>query len=152
MYAGWNNTFRYKNIDLSINMRGAFDYQIINEARMYYENTKNSRMENRLSSVNDLVFGKQKLSTEIDPEFNSYYVEDGDYWKIDNVTLGYTLNNTGRYLQSVRVYGSVINALTISGYKGVNPEVNTSGLSPGHDNRNQYPSVRMFSLGVNIQF
>lgn len=95
-YAGWNNNFRYKNFDLSITMRGAFGFQIINGARMNYENVKNARMENRLKSVNDLVFGKHTLSPEVEPEFNSYYVEDGDYWKIDNITLGYSFGNIGK--------------------------------------------------------
>lgn len=152
IYAGWNNNLRFKNFDLSITMRGAFDYQIINEARMYYENPKNSRMENRLKSVNDLIFGKTSLSTEVDPEFNNYYVEDGDYWKIDNITLGYTLANVGKYIKSIRLYGSVLNALTITGYEGVDPEVSTSGLNPGYDNRDQYPSVRSFTFGVNVKF
>ena len=89
-YAGWNNTLRYKNFDLNVTMRGAFGFQIINGGRMNYENVKNSRFENRLKSVNDLVFGKHTLSPEVEPEFNSYYVEDGDYWKIDNITLGYS--------------------------------------------------------------
>ena len=56
-YAGWNNTLRYKNFDLNVTMRGAFGFQIINGGRMNYENVKNSRFENRLKSVNDLVFG-----------------------------------------------------------------------------------------------
>jgi TonB-linked SusC/RagA family outer membrane protein len=152
MYAGWNNNVRYKDFDLSITMRGAFDYQIINEARMYYENPKNSRKENRLTSVNDLIFGKATLSKEIDPNFNSYYVEDGDYWKIDNITLGYTLNKTGKYIQSIRFYGSVLNAATFTGYKGVDPEVDASGLAPGIDGRNQYPRVRSYTFGVNVKF
>lgn len=74
-YAGWNNTLRYKNFDLNVTMRGAFGFQIINGGRMNYENVKNSRFENRLKSVNDLVFGKHTLSSEVEPEFNSYYVE-----------------------------------------------------------------------------
>lgn len=118
-YAGWNNTLRYKNFDLNVTMRGAFGFQIINGGRMNYENVKNSRFENRLKSVNDLVFGKHTLSSEVEPEFNSYYVENGDYWKIDNITLGYSFGQVGKYIKSLRVYGSVLNALTITGYKGV---------------------------------
>lgn len=97
-YAGWNNTLRYKNFDLNVTMRGAFGFQIINGGRMNYENVKNSRFENRLKSVNDLVFGKHTLSPEVEPEFNSYYVEDGDYWKIDNITLGYSFGQVGKYI------------------------------------------------------
>ena len=151
-YAGWNNTLRFKNFDLNVTMRGAFGFQIINGGRMNYENVKNSRFENRLKSVNDLVFGKHTLSSEVEPEFNSYYVEDGDYWKIDNITLGYSFGQVGKYIKSLRVYGSVLNALTITGYKGIDPEVSTDGLTPGYDTRDRYPSVRSFTFGVNVKF
>lgn len=151
-YAGWNNTLRYKNFDLNVTMRGAFGFQIINGGRMNYENVKNSRFENRLKSVNDLVFGKHTLSAEVEPEFNSYYVEDGDYWKIDNITLGYSFGQVGKYIKSLRIYGSVLNALTITGYKGIDPEVSTDGLTPGYDTRDRYPSVRSFTFGVNVKF
>ena len=151
-YAGWNNTLRYKNFDLNVTMRGAFGFQIINGGRMNYENVKNSRFENRLKSVNDLVFGKHTLSPEVEPEFNSYYVEDGDYWKIDNITLGYSFGQVGKYIKSLRIYGSVLNAFTITGYKGIDPEVSTDGLTPGYDTRDRYPSVRSFTFGVNVKF
>ena len=151
-YAGWNNTLRYKNFDLNVTMRGAFGFQIINGGRMNYENVKNSRFENRLKSVNDLVFGKHTLSPEVEPEFNSYYVENGDYWKIDNITLGYSFGQVGKYIKSLRIYGSVLNALTITGYKGIDPEVSTDGLTPGYDTRDRYPSVRSFTFGVNVKF
>lgn len=151
-YAGWNNTLRYKNFDLNVTMRGAFGFQIINGGRMNYENVKNSRFENRLKSVNDLVFGKHTLSPEVEPEFNSYYVEDGDYWKIDNITLGYSFGQVGKYIKSLRIYGSVLNALTITGYKGIDPEVSTDGLTLGYDTRDRYPSVRSFTFGVNVKF
>lgn len=151
-YAGWNNSFRYKNFDLNITMRGAFDFQIINAARMNYENTKNSRSENRLKSVTDKVFGKTQLSKSVEPEFNSYYVENGDYWKIDNITLGYSFNKVSKYIKSLRIYGSVLNALTITGYDGIDPELGITGLTPGYDSRDRYPTVRSFTLGVGVKF
>ena len=152
-YAGWNNNLRYKNFDLSITMRGAFGFQILNGARMNYENVKNSRYENRLKSVNHNVFGKQKLNANVEPEYNSYYIEDGDYWKIDNITLGYTFENLRtKYIKSIRLYASVLNTLTITGYDGIDPEVNTSGLNPGYDTRDRYPTVRSFTFGLGIKF
>ncbi len=151
-YAGWNNSIQYKNFDLSITMRGAFGFQIINGARMNYENPKNSRYENRLQSVDRLVFGKAQLNKNVEPEFNSYYVENGDYWKIDNVTLGYTFQKLGKYIRSLRIYGSVLNTLTITGYEGIDPEVSTSGLTPGYDTRDRYPTVRSFTFGLNVKF
>ena len=69
-------------------MRGAFGFQILNYQRMYYENAKPEIQYNRLNSAFDKVYGKTQLKD--DQRYVSYYVEDGDYWKIDNVTLGYT--------------------------------------------------------------
>lgn len=151
-YAGWNNSLTYKNWDLNITMRGAFKYQILNFQRMYYENTSIMNY-NRMKSSEHKVFGKAVLNKEVPLEFNSYYVEDGDFWKIDNVTIGYTFPKTGtRYIKSLRLYGSCSNALTITGYKGIDPEVNRIGLDPGNDNRDKYPQTRTFTLGANITF
>lgn len=152
LYAGLNNNLRYKNFDLSVTMRGAFGYEILNCARMFYEN--NNRQDwNRLKSAADNVFGKKPLDPSVPGEFNSYYVEKGDHWKIDNITLGYTIPASGiKYVKSLRVYVSSLNTLIITGYKGTDPEVSRSGLNPGYDNRDQYPNIRSFTLGVNVNF
>lgn len=147
----WNNTFQYKDFDLSITMRGAFDFQILNFERMYLENTKTVQY-NRLKSAYDKVFGKAVLSTDMDLEYNSYYIENGDYWKIDNITLGYTMHNLSKYIQKARIYASTLNTFVITGYKGIDPEVYSGGLSPGNDGRDKYPTTRTFTLGVNLTF
>jgi hypothetical protein len=122
---------------------------------------------NVLKTAFDKVYGKTQLKSPL--EFNSYYIENGDYWKIDNITLGYSLNKTGiKYLQSVRLYVSVLNALIITGYKGIDPEVSlrngtsyaqagvvqtpTSGLDPGMDSMYKYPTARTFTIGLNVTF
>jgi hypothetical protein len=96
-------------------------------------------------------------------------VENGDYWKIDNITLGYNLNKTGiKYIQSLRLYISVLNAFIITGYKGIDPEVSllnpttsaqsgvasvsTKGLDPGMDDVSKYPTTRTFTIGLNVTF
>ena len=108
---------------------------------------------NRLKSSQDKVFGKAVLNKEMPLEFNSYYIEDGDFWKIDNITLGYNFQQTGiKYVDSIRLYASMSNALTITGYKGIDPEVNRVGLAPGNDERDKYPTTRTFTLGANIVF
>ena len=146
-YLGFNNQFRYKKFDLAINMRGAFGFQIMNGMRMFYENR--SRQDwNRLRSAYDKVFGKAVLNTLCSEEFNSYYVENGDYWKIDNITLGYSFSK----IKTLRLYASVNNAITITGYKGIDPEVSTSGLAPSYDNRDSYPHTRAFTFGMNVTF
>ena len=150
-YLGFNNQFRYKNFDLAINMRGAFGFQIMNGMRLFYENR--SRQDwNRLRSAYDKVFGKAVLNTLCSEEFNSYYVENGDYWKIDNITLGYSFSKINKWIKTLRLYASVNNAITITGYKGIDPEVSTSGLAPSYDNRDSYPHTRAFTFGMNVTF
>jgi TonB-linked SusC/RagA family outer membrane protein len=149
-YLGWNHNARYKNLDLSITMRGAFGHQILNFQRMFYENP-NLTPENMLKSAFDDVYGKRRLSSDLN--YVSYYVENGDYWKLDDITLGYTFDVASlEFLQNARVYFSGRNLVTLTGYKGMDPEVDISGLDPGNDPRDKYPTTRTFTLGVNLTF
>ncbi|MFA9390745.1 MAG: SusC/RagA family TonB-linked outer membrane protein [Prolixibacteraceae bacterium] len=150
-YAGWNNMLRYKNFDLAITMRGAFGYQILNFERMYLENTKTVQY-NRLRSAYDLVFDKVVLSDKMDLEYNSYYIENGDHWKIDNITFGFTIPFTSTYIKSMRVYASSLNTFVFTNYKGIDPEVSRAGLDPGNDGRDKFPTTRSFTLGLNLNF
>jgi hypothetical protein len=119
---------------------------------MYYENT-GLQQYNRLKSAYDKIYGKAVLSKDMPLEFNSHYVENGDFWKVDNITLGYSFRNLKlKYMRSARVYVSTLNTFVITGYKGIDPEVNRLGLSPGNDDRDKYPSVRTFTVGVNMNF
>ncbi|TDH27522.1 TonB-dependent receptor [Segetibacter sp. 3557_3] len=150
LYAGWNNNIRYKNWDFNLLMRGAFGFQILNFQRMFYENLKVVQY-NMLKSAFDNVYGKTRLNTDL--AYVSYYVEDGDYWKIDNATLGYTFpTKNSKYIKNARLYVSGLNLLTLTKYKGIDPEVNMMGLSPGNDNANKYPTTRSYTVGVNIGF
>jgi TonB-linked SusC/RagA family outer membrane protein len=148
-YLSWSNTINFKGFDLNVNMRGAFGFQILNFQRMYYENPTINY--NVLNSAFDLVYDKAVLQDV--QRFVSYYVEDGDYWKIDNVTLGYTFD-MGRVtsIKNLRVYFSGMNLAVLTGYKGMDPEVNMRGLSPGMDSRDKYPTVTSYTFGVNMTF
>jgi len=149
-YLGFNNSFQYKNFDLTVNLRGAFGFQILNFQRMYYDNPKVTQY-NMLKTAFDKVYGKAVLNSDL--ALVSYYIENGDYLKIDNVTLGYTFNlKNVKFIKNAKVYASGLNLLTITGYKGIDPEVNRSGLNPGDDERDKYPTTRTFTLGINITF
>lgn len=150
-YAGWNNNFRYKKFDLAVTMRGAFGFQILNFQRMYYENTGRTQY-NQLNSAYDKVFGKAVLDKNVPLQYNSYYVEDGDFWKVDNLTLGYRIANIKNIVKNARIYVAMLNTLVITGYKGIDPEVNSLGLTPGNDDRDKYPSARTFTFGLNVTF
>ncbi len=148
-FLSWNNNFRFKNFDLNVTMYGAFGHQILNFQRLYYENPRVIQY-NMLETAFDDVYGKARLNQDL--AYVSYYIEDGDYWKLDNVTLGYSfdLNNLG--ITQSRVYVSGGNLLTITGYKGMDPEVGINGLDPGTDHRDKFPTTRTFTLGVNLTF
>ena len=165
-YLSWNNNFQYKNWDLAITQRGAFKFQIANLQRMMFENPTQAQY-NLLKDAYDPVFGKAVLKSPV--EFNSYYIENGDFWKIDNITLGYNFKKTGiKYILSARIYVASLNTFIITGYKGIDPEVSlrngtstaqsgvvsvpTSGLDPGIDSPFKYPTTRTFSVGLNVNF
>lgn len=148
--AGWNLAFRYKRVDLTVNMRGQFDYQILNFQRLYYENPT-IQQYNMLKTAFHNVYGKRQLNSPL--SYVSYYIEDGDHWKVDNVTLGYNLDiSRSAWLKQARVYASALNLLVLTGYKGIDPEVNRLGLDPGNDSRDKYPTTRTFTLGANFTF
>lgn len=146
---GWNNTFRYKDFDLVVQMSGQFGHKILNTQRMFYEN--NSISYNRLKSAADDVYGVSPLSNSLTQTFVSYYLEKGDYMKMDNLTLGYTFSGI-KHVSKLRVYASAENLFCITGYSGLDPELNTDYYSAGTDDRDKYPSIRSFTFGVNVTF
>jgi hypothetical protein len=81
-----------------------------------------------------------------------YYLEDGDFVKIDDITLGYNLSSLPAGISNLRVYLSGQNLHTFTSYSGLDPEVSIGGLNPGHDFRDRYPTTRRFTLGVNVTF
>lgn len=143
-WMGFTNTITYKNFDLTVFFRGAFAFDIVNTQRLFFEN-RNLLPNNLLSS--------SLTSTVLDdPQYSDYYVERGDYVKLDNLTLGYSLPANTSVFKSMRIYASAQNLLTITNYKGQDPEISISGLTPGLDTRFLYPSVKTFSIGLNVKF
>lgn len=150
---GWNNSVRIQRFDVSVNVRGAFGHQILNMQRLYYENPVN-KAYNVLKTAYDPVYGKE-LNNDL--VYVSHYVEDGDYLKIDNVTLGYTFRPDAiKAVSNLRVYVSGLNLYTFTGYKGIDPEgVSYTGdftFAPGTDHRDKYPTTRTYTIGLSATF
>jgi TonB-dependent starch-binding outer membrane protein SusC len=150
-YASWNNTLRYGNFDFYINIRGAFGFDVLNFQRMAMENPNVRLGNNQMRSAYDKVFGKAVLSSGNMAEYNSYYLEKGNFVKIDNISIGYNFKSV-KYIHASRVYFAVLNGIIITGYKGMDPEVPTLGLAPGNDYGNKYPTTRVYSVGWSITF
>ncbi|WP_439581516.1 SusC/RagA family TonB-linked outer membrane protein [Dyadobacter bucti] len=151
-YLNWNNTLAYKNFDLNITMRGAFGFQILNMTEMFWSAPVMLTRGNLRSNAYDPIYGKRPLADDQSLNYVSYYIENGNYWKIDNVTLGYNLNLKNKYVKRGRVYLAVANLYTITGYKGIDPEVGISGLFPGIDDKNRYPATTSFTAGAMLTF
>lgn len=174
VYMGWTNTFTYKNFDLSLQFTGQFGYQILNAQRCFYE--CNSSSYNRLKSANDTYNAVQynkttgelealydtngnaittKLSKTQSQGFWSDHLEDGDFIKLTNVTLGYNVplkSSIREWVKDIRVYANAQNVFCITGYSGIDPEVSNYYMAPGIDYQDKYPTVRTFTVGLQVKF
>ena len=84
------------------------------------------------------------------------YIEDGSYLRFSTITLGYTFPKSLMSkicVQNLRIYATLNNIATITGYDGFDPEVSASGsaLTPGIDN-SAYPRSKSFVVGLNLTF
>jgi len=148
---GWSNTFRYKGFDLTLAFSSAVGFKIFNCQRMFYENLNIGL--NRYKSAVLPVYGGT-LSAAQQPVAVSYYLENGDYLKLDNLNFGYTFKTDGiKYLDRARVFFSGENVFCLTGYQGIDPEMSSGDrFGFGVDYRNKYPTIRTFTLGVNVTF
>ena len=146
-YASLTNTFKYKNVDLTVFFRGKFKYDILNTVDLFYGN-QGLLPGNVLSSA----LGQYSHIDEA-PQYSDYYLEKGDFIKLDNITLGYNFNLSDKSpFTALRIFGSARNIATFTGYTGRDPEVQDTGLFPGIDDRNFYPRTVTVTAGVNINF
>ncbi len=167
---GWGNTFRYKDFDLSMQFTSQLGYKILNASRCFYEN--NSIAYNRLKTAADLhpainpdgtpyidpETGKQKmvtLSQSMGQGFWSDHLENGDFLKLSNITLGYTFTPKGalsNFIKKARIYANATNLFCITGYTGIDPEVDNYFMAPGIDDRDKYPVTRNYTVGLSLNF
>ncbi len=144
---GLNTNLSYKKWDLAVVTRA-------NIGNYAYNNVAsgNSYLNGLIPTTNNFLWNihSDYLSTgfteQTDNNFlSSHWVEEASFFKVDNITLGYTLDRALKDT-TVRVYGSVQNVLTITDYEGLDPEING-----GIDN-NFYPRPRTFVVGLNVNF
>ena len=142
---GWSNTLSYKSWDLNFSLRAQIGGDVLNMYRLYYENWQS--------------LGRNIVHTQYEnPEFigngqySSKYIEDASYLKLDNISLGYNFPIISKYISNLRLYATAQNVFTITGYKGLDPEVTMSGLSPGIENLYYYPITTTVMLGLNVSF
>ncbi len=147
---GWSHNLSYKNFDLGISMHGWIRFDVYNTYTMTLGIPKRNGEMNVLKDAYgkfDHIKGEKLMS--------DYYLEDGSFWKIDAITLGYTLplKKYIKYVDRLRVYGTVGNVCTFTKYEGRDPEVGITGYDGGIDDYTKaYPLVRTYTLGIQLNF
>lgn len=148
-YLSWNNTLRYKSFDLNFSFRGAFGFDIFNMGT-YGMGLKGAGTDNVYRTAytdhNDMSTGGGVIS--------SFFLEKGDYLKLENVTLGYNYSpKPNEIISNARFFLSAKNLFTLTGYSGNDPSiVRVNGIEPGVDSNSSYPTATQISVGVTLNF
>ena len=159
--AGLNLWFGWKGFDFNVSGYGAFGQQIAKSYRSFADSQRDNfthevfqtwQGEGTSNKYPILTYGSNRNWQNI----SDIYIENGDYFKISNVTVGYDFRRliNMKNISKCRLYFAAQNLLTITGYSGMDPEMGkgtdddwVSGIDVGF-----YPSARVFLLGVNLQF
>jgi len=148
-FLSWSNSLSYKRWDLSMLFRSALGFKIFN-MRKYGMGLKGSGTDNVLRKAYTDYADVESSGGII----SSYFLENGNYFKLDNITLGYTFTPKNRtLLESLRVYLTAKNVFTLTAYEGNDPSIVTStGITPGIDSNSAYPQATNITLGVTVRF
>ena len=143
---GSNISIRYKALDVSIQINGAFGHKIFNGTGLAYNNMS-------IFPDYNVMKGAPEKNI-IDQNVSDYWLENGDYINIEHLTMGYNVPLKSKSVKSLRLSASINNLATITGYSGLTPMVNSYVVSNtlGIDDKRTYPLYRTFSLGVSVQF
>lgn len=163
---GLTNNFTYGNWDLNIHMTYSVGGDLLNAAKWAYQtNMDGSRLP--LAAAADRwrspenpgsgVYPRTKTgTTAIGRSVNTQWIEDGSYLAVKNISLGYKFGfKNNLMVKNLRVFASVQQAFTITGFTGLNPEVNLTGLDPTLGigvNEEAYAVPRTFSIGLSAVF
>lgn len=142
-YLGFNTQLSYKNWDFAISGHGAFGNYVYNyiAADQYVQSVYSDQenFSNILNRTKATGFQNQQL-------YSDYFLEKGNYFRIDNISLGYTFKKLWDQSSSLRLTLGVQNVATFTGYSGIDPEI-YSGID-----KEIYPRPRVFSLSANLSF
>ena len=159
--AGLNFWMAWKGFDFSVTGYGAFGQQIARSYRSFFDRPTDSYTRDLFNCWSgEGTSNRLPLWTTCSDRnwsnISDIYIENGDFFKISNVTLGYDFSRIikGSWISKARLYVSAQNLFTITKYSGMDPEIGygfdedwVSGIDLGY-----YPSARTFLVGVNIQF
>ncbi len=141
---GINTSLSYKNWDFSMSGRANLGMSVYNNmaSNLGYYN----RLQTSGEYLNNVSTDVYKTGFNSAQYFSDYYVQNASFFRMDNMTLGYNIDELLGAKLRMRIYSSVNNVFVITDYDGIDPEVDG-----GIDN-NIYPRPRTYLLGVNVTF
>lgn len=153
---GFSSSVNYKGFDLFVLLQGAQGNSVYNQLRRYLEKPNDAynasaALLDSWTETNPSNNTPRITSSPFSSELDSRYIEDASFLRLRTITLGYTVNKallTSRRLPALRlrVFATAQNILTLTGYKGYDPEV-SRGIDLG-----TFPMPRTFLFGVNISY
>ena len=148
---GWNNTVSYKNWDFSCFFTGVFGHDVYNGLRAHY--TAPDFFAGGKNVMKEFVTERPASDTGSNIPSDKF-IEKGNYIRLQSLTVGYTFNDVFKgWIKSLQLYATMNNVFTITSYKGLDPEVNLGGITPGVDYRwSTYPHTRTTMIGAKINF
>lgn len=154
---GFNVNLGYKGFDLAVDMMGVYgneiyrDWDVSSFAQFNYLTTRMSRWNGEGTSNWEPIL---EPSRAVNRAYSSYFIEDGSFFRIRNLQLGYTFSPTllnKVYMKALRVYANVQNLKTWTKNSGYTPEIGGSATKSGVDT-GTYPMPAVYTFGVNITF
>jgi TonB-linked SusC/RagA family outer membrane protein len=152
LIAGFSHELRYKNLSFGMTISSWIDFDIYNA----FEHVSGTSGGTAATSYGNSLLSVFTRNAHIKGQTLEcdYFLEDGTFLKIQNLTLGYRFN-TKKYIKimdSARLYFTANNVLTLTRYSGLNPEVDITGWSNGIDWGTVYPQTRTFAIGLQLNF
>lgn len=145
----FNPSYRYKNFDASMLVRGSGGNKIYNALNQNLSMLENTGKSNVLESAVDKGIHSSPYGSDL-------WLEDGSFVRLENLTAGYSFRFTDKYVDSIRLSLTGNNLLLITNYSGIDPELNISGSGKTEDNfggdRGIYPRTRSVAFGLTVKF
>jgi TonB-linked SusC/RagA family outer membrane protein len=153
-FYGINLGFEWKQLDFSVDCYGNAGNKIFNgkkAVRFGNDNIEEARARDRWSPENPN--GSQPRASNAIPAPSTYFIESGDFFRINNITMGYTLpaNNWRLGIATFRIFASAQNPLILKKYSGFTPELPGSATSSGIE-LGIYPVFSTYMVGINLSF
>lgn len=143
---GFASNFNYKNFDLYFNLRASLGNRVFNQVAASRAQINTIDLGNALTNLPTSVLNTEFNNTS-DVALSDYYVENGSFLRMDNITMGYTFPKWFDGKASLRLYTGCQNAFIITKYSGLDPEVGNNGFDA-----TIYPRQRQFLFGANVKF